>query len=506
MDFEKKVDLWQNEGGDPGELKEKGFTGGYHPPAGVFNWLFNKITACINEIQAKLSNQPADELKVKSLIGGTRIANSSDLNTYKIIGNYHCISDADAQSLTNCPIDSAFNMVIGHPTGQTAYLYQEIIDYVRGTRYYRECLASSLAWGNWVMTFDTTNLTPTAIGAANTAFSNIPDIATALYNLKVASVFKGTVDGTQYTFNTALTQAEYSVAGTDIEGAPFTGTIYGKLISIVNSGTTHNNDSNWIWQVFYATNFGRIYLRNKVNNGDWSSWAAVYNENNKPALSDLLGILPVTKGGTGASSVNGAVANLLCKTLVANESIVNANTLRHTGIHKVYLTDAALAANNNYPYVYGNLFVVSNMESTDYTYIMQLFLTTNGEIFCRASTNNGSTWTDWRKSVTDDKATNIATGSYNGISTGGSYSYSLSFDFKPKLILVQTHGYNEYATFVYGTPTTNVFLAGLGAEGLAVGAATEELRLTWKDNSIEWYCPGVFLGQSNLTYHYVAIG
>lgn len=107
-------------------------------------------------------NKPTPtDIGAKSIKGGTLIANGSDLDDYKTLGNYHCISDADASSLSNSPIKNAFNMVVGYPTGQNAYLYQELFNYLTGTRYYRECLASSGKWTGWVKTYDSSNK-PTA--------------------------------------------------------------------------------------------------------------------------------------------------------------------------------------------------------------------------------------------------------------------------------------------------------------------------------------------------------
>ena len=48
---------WKNAGVEPPEtLKETGFTAGYKPPAGYFNWFWNKVSACIKEIQEFLTN------------------------------------------------------------------------------------------------------------------------------------------------------------------------------------------------------------------------------------------------------------------------------------------------------------------------------------------------------------------------------------------------------------------------------------------------------------------
>lgn len=73
-------------------------------------------------------------------------------------------------------------------------------------------------------------------------------------------------------FNNFLTEGEYDVVGNaSVSNAPYTGTIYGKLIVKVNDGTTHNNRTNWIWQYLMDTS-GRIYRRKKTNSSSWSTW------------------------------------------------------------------------------------------------------------------------------------------------------------------------------------------------------------------------------------------
>lgn len=66
--------------------------------------------------------------------------------------------------------------------------------------------------------------------------------------------------GSVTNFDTTYTEGTYWPTGTDLVGAPYTGSIYGKLIVTVNDGTTHNETSNWIWQNFEDTS-GRRYFR-----------------------------------------------------------------------------------------------------------------------------------------------------------------------------------------------------------------------------------------------------
>lgn len=55
MEFEKKAPDWSAEGIEPPvSLKESGFQAGYKPPAAYFNWFWNRVSACLTELQAKL--------------------------------------------------------------------------------------------------------------------------------------------------------------------------------------------------------------------------------------------------------------------------------------------------------------------------------------------------------------------------------------------------------------------------------------------------------------------
>lgn len=85
LDFNNKIPEWKNEGIEPtDELKEKGFTGGYKPPATVFNWFWCKVQKCITELQTKLkshADSTANPHKVtKAQVGLGNVNNTSDLN------------------------------------------------------------------------------------------------------------------------------------------------------------------------------------------------------------------------------------------------------------------------------------------------------------------------------------------------------------------------------------------------------------------------------------------
>lgn len=75
--------------------------------------------------------------------------------------------------------------------------------------------------------------------------------------------------GSVVDFNNCLTEGQYAY-GTEALNSPSKG--YGVLIVYVNDGGTHDNGSNWIWQLAYSTGTNENYIRQKVNSGDWTQW------------------------------------------------------------------------------------------------------------------------------------------------------------------------------------------------------------------------------------------
>jgi hypothetical protein len=62
---------------------------------------------------------------------------------------------------------------------------------------------------------------------------------------------------------------------------------YGQGISIVSSGNTHNNSSNWITQLGFGTAGNTAYFRTKVNAGGWGSWYKLWHTGNDGSGSGL---------------------------------------------------------------------------------------------------------------------------------------------------------------------------------------------------------------------------
>lgn len=74
---------------------------------------------------------------------------------------------------------------------------------------------------------------------------------------------------------------------------------------------TVNCVTGYISQVFYDVSEFKHYVRYTSNGGStWSTWKQSYDTTNKPLLTDLSGTLPVTNGGTGATTTGKARENL----------------------------------------------------------------------------------------------------------------------------------------------------------------------------------------------------
>lgn len=79
-----------------------------------------------------------------------------------------------------------------------------------------------------------------------------------------------TSSGNVTDFNSMLSHGFYSF-NDGVANAPKSG--WGTLQVIVNDGGEHNNDNNWIWQIAYFTSSStEVYIRSKVNNGNWTGW------------------------------------------------------------------------------------------------------------------------------------------------------------------------------------------------------------------------------------------
>lgn len=87
MDFENKVPEWHAEGLEPSEeLKTTGFTAGYKPPAGFFNWFWHGVSVCLSELQRLFKGHAEDTNNPHGVtaaqIGLENVDNTADTDKY----------------------------------------------------------------------------------------------------------------------------------------------------------------------------------------------------------------------------------------------------------------------------------------------------------------------------------------------------------------------------------------------------------------------------------------
>lgn len=75
LDFQNNPPEWNNEGIEPSEeLKNDGFKPGYKPPAAYFNWFFNGVFKCLQEVVQNIQNLWKDMNKISYFEMGRVVA------------------------------------------------------------------------------------------------------------------------------------------------------------------------------------------------------------------------------------------------------------------------------------------------------------------------------------------------------------------------------------------------------------------------------------------------
>lgn len=165
-------------------------------------------------------------------------------------------------------------------------------------------------------------------------------------------------------------------------------------------------------QLFVDVGAQRMYYRTSVNGGStWVEWrrAATLTElenglskkantEHEHSAEDIAsGTLTVERGGTGASTVNDALINLMVRSLVDADNQVNSNTITAIGIYRIYFEDTSFDPTTlNYPARYGDMFVFGAS-----SYVVQLFVDMASQrMYFRGTSNGGNTWSNWHRHAT----------------------------------------------------------------------------------------------------------
>ena len=167
----------------------------------------------------------------------------------------------------------------------------------------------------------------------------------------------------------------------------------------VLGNTPGSMNNSIIAQVIREYNTGREFYR--VNGGSgWTSWVCAVRDNE---------VIDVPHGGTNAGTPKNAAQNLLVPSLVGTTSLgsnTDLNTVVKFGTYYCAASDTVRTW-KNCPTTYALRMTVANGTGMSYdaakltcTYLVQEIVDLYANVYRRQSSNGGSTWGAWSRSVT----------------------------------------------------------------------------------------------------------
>ena len=137
---------------------------------------------------------------------------------------------------------------------------------------------------------------------------------------------------------------------TDCTNVPIASS-YGLLYNFVSSGASHNNSSNWIWQLAFPTSGVDMWLRNKINNSGWSGWVKMLTTGNYTGTLDSRYALISTLQNKG-----------LIKDYGYQSSSSNWSSMLSSNQFTVF-TNWWDNANTYTPYIYGSGLMIPHLDA-----------------------------------------------------------------------------------------------------------------------------------------------
>ena len=290
MEFDNKFEFeWgDGENAEPSvELRQKGFTAGYKPPAGVFNWFWSKVIKIVTELQSKFGAH-ADNKENPHGVTATQVGLDKVNNTPDSEKSVKFASEAGVGRKVKYPLHLRFN------GGKT-----ENVDYF----VYDGEVSASI------------NITPEKIGAAEEEHSHSYADIEGRENIKTEYLADAiSTDGIEYTAT--------------IEG--ITELYNGLTVTIIPNMTSTKAAVNFNLNGLGAKNIrAKINGYNSGNSGTLAAFASWIGENvpltiqyiskfdnwqtvdfSRPSASGLYGSVDVEQGGTGAATAENARKNL----------------------------------------------------------------------------------------------------------------------------------------------------------------------------------------------------
>ncbi len=291
MDFNFKLFTWSKQGDEPSDkMKQDGFIGKYKPPAGVFNRFWYLVTNAITELQTKFGNH-ADSKENPHGVTATQIGLGKVNNTPDSEKSVAFASEAGVGRKVKHAISVRFNG--GSTEGTDLWTYDG-------------------------STSRSINITPAKIKAADKTHSHTLNDVNETAEKKIQRLVVATsTDGITYTATANGITELYN--GLEI-------TIIPNTVSTARNITLNINGLGAVpirrplsFSTFVATSIDAdrlyflsantpcrlMYHANYTSGGIW-----LMADKQKTSAQDLYGNVPIKNGGTGADTVEGALANL----------------------------------------------------------------------------------------------------------------------------------------------------------------------------------------------------
>ena len=192
----------------------------------------------------------------------TKIAQNTDLNTITGIGTYYCESNADAQTLSNCPIAFGFKMIVEQTT-TSSYILQKIIRRV-GSQWQRYTSDGGTTWNSWSAYNSTDDYLPLSGGTVSGNLTVSGTLTASLTgNADTASQLVSTKIPANSDLNNYTTVGDYYTAtdadASSLSNCPSSISFY---MQVRTAGARY-------LQIIYTYN--AIYTRRRTTS-NWSSW------------------------------------------------------------------------------------------------------------------------------------------------------------------------------------------------------------------------------------------
>ncbi|MFR5772727.1 MAG: hypothetical protein ACLUE7_05385 [Lachnospirales bacterium] len=355
LDFNNKIPEWKNKGTEPtDELKEKGFTGGYKPPATVFNWFWSLVQKCISELQTVVKSH-ADNTDnphgvTKAQVGLGNVDNTADINK-KVLSASKL---TNAVKLNGITFDGTKDIEIPSTPKRTSLASDADLNEITAqgeyfASYGNTCInkpnsvkgfALKVYWNIVGSTSAITQVLYPSIGAIPMCFirkgnsngwADWQEVSTVGHTHTQADItdfnkptpLKLLEDATEIDLNdikttgiyTSVTQTNYLHCPTTLVTDSSSKPNYAFSLLVLGSRVYGSKDTISYYTQICIDNFGgqgqnQTWIRTYYGNAGWTVWYSIYSAKNKPTLEDITGstVLPVSKGGTGFSAISAGYA------------------------------------------------------------------------------------------------------------------------------------------------------------------------------------------------------